>query len=75
MQIEDWWPKLTSETRDWLIAHNGEPLESSVRNEIVEVTRGEFEASWWAGDSEDGASELSDAAIDWIEAMANGETP
>lgn len=75
MQIEDWWPKLTSETRDWLIAHNGEPLDTSVRTDILEVTQGEFQASWWAGESEDGASELSDAAIDWIEAKANEETP
>lgn len=75
MQIENWWPNLTPETRHWLIAHNGEPLDTSVRNEILEVTRGESDASWWAGDSEDGTSELSDAALDWIEAKANGETP
>jgi hypothetical protein len=74
MQIEDWWPRLTPETRDWLIAHNGEPLDTSVRNALLEVTQGEFDASWWAGDSEDGGSELSDAAIDWIEATANAET-
>lgn len=73
--METWWPRLTAETRHWLIAHNGEPLDISVRNEILEVTRGEFDASLWSGDSEDGASELSDAVIDWIEAKANGETP
>ncbi len=75
MQIEDWWPRLTPETRNWLIAHNGEPLDTSVRNDLLEVTRGAFDASWWAGSSEDGGSELSDAAIDWIEATANEETP
>lgn len=75
MQIEDWWPRLTPETRNWLIAHNGEPLDASVRNDLLEVTQGEFDASWWVGSSEGGSSELSDAAIDWIEAIANDETP
>lgn len=75
MQIEAWWPRVTPETQHWLMAHNGEPLDIAVRNDILQVTGGEFDASWWAGDSHDGASELSDAAVDWIEAQANGEDP
>ncbi|HEY9313196.1 hypothetical protein [Williamsia sp.] len=73
MGIETWWPKLTSESQNWLIDHNGEPLDTSVRQDIFDVNQGGTDPSWWAGESSDGACELTDDAIDWIEAVANGE--
>jgi hypothetical protein len=73
MRIETWWPRLTDESRNWLIDHNGEPLDASVQRDIFDVNDGNTDPSWWAGESIDGVSELTDDAIDWIEAVANGE--
>jgi hypothetical protein len=73
MRIETWWPRLTDESQNWLIDHNGEPLDASVRRDIFDVNEGKTDPSWWTGESTDGVSELTDDAIDWIEAVANGE--
>jgi hypothetical protein len=73
MEIDAWWPRLAEETRRWLIEHNGEPLDSAVRREVVAVNNGVMDPSWWVGESTDGMSELTDGAIDWIEATANAE--
>ncbi len=59
MQIERWWPQLSRSTQEWLIANNGDVLA-----EAVIAAGGRVEAS-----------ALSDAETDWIEAMANDETP
>jgi len=75
MEIESWWPLITEHSRAWLVAHNGEPLDPSVRRDIFEVADQDADPSWWAGESTAGLSELTDAAIDWIEAVANGEDP
>lgn len=56
------WDGLDSETRDWLISHNGEAVEAAVLEVIP--------ARWVAAD---GA--LVDEVVDWIEAVANGEDP
>ncbi|NUS34924.1 MAG: hypothetical protein HOQ04_00395 [Pseudarthrobacter sp.] len=74
MKIQEWWPLVTAETRNWLIAHNGEPLTQAVSAEILSATRGATESGWWAGESADGP-QLTDAAVDWIETIANGEDP
>lgn len=74
MKIQEWWPLVTTETRNWLIAHNGEPLAPSVSADILAATRGATERVWWAGDSA-GGPQLTDAATDWIETIANGENP
>lgn len=73
MDIATWWPLLSADSRDWLVEHNGEPLDPSVRDEILAVNGGETNPDWWAGESTDGESELTDSAIDWIEEFANGE--
>ena len=73
MDIATWWPLLTAESRDWLIEHNGEPVDPSVKDEILALNGGETHPGWWAGESTGGGSELTDAAIDWIEECANGE--
>lgn len=75
MHIDSWWPRLTEQSRHWLIEHNGEPLDPSVKRDIFDVNDQEADPSWWAGDSSDGLSELTDASVDWIEAVGNGEQP
>ncbi|WP_345053782.1 hypothetical protein [Arthrobacter methylotrophus] len=38
------------------------------------VTGGTADAPWWGGEPAEGA-QLSDEAVDWIEAVANNEEP
>ncbi|MBM7413533.1 MULTISPECIES: hypothetical protein [Nocardiaceae] len=73
MEIAQWWPAVTAETRDWLVEHNGEPLPTTVRDDVLRVNGDLTDPSWWAGESVDGSSELTDAATDWIESAANDE--
>ncbi|MCA1008239.1 hypothetical protein LCL87_21230 [Rhodococcus hoagii] len=73
MNIADWWPKLSGEVQDWLVEHNGEPLDPRVRAEIEAVNDGVLEPGWSSGESVDGQSELTDEAVDWIDTWANGE--
>jgi hypothetical protein len=63
--IEQWWPALAESTRAWLIENNGDELPPEI---IAEVT-----AAGGAADL-DGAH-LSDAAVDWVETVANDESP
>ena len=72
MNIQEWWPSVDAETRDWLIEHTGEPLPPDVIAGIMTATDGTTASDWWAGESEDGP-QLSDQAVDWIEATANDE--
>jgi hypothetical protein len=74
VNIREWWPLVDVETRDWLIAHNGEPLPPEVVADILAVTGGTTDSEWWAAESTDGP-QLSDKAVDWIEAVANDEEP
>jgi len=73
VNISQWWPRVSSSTRAWLIAHNGEPLPPSIVADIA-WTGFPVDASqpWIDRSSPDGFI-LSDSAIDWIEATANGE--
>ena len=48
--------------------HNGEPLPDIVIAEILSVTGGEQNAQWWTGPSVEGQTQLTDEAVDWIEA-------
>lgn len=75
MGIADLWNALEPHTREWLIAHNGEPLDPQVLDEILSAHNGRPDPSWWAGESTPGSSPLTDEAIDWIEAVANNEEP
>lgn len=73
--IEDWWPRISQETRDWLVANNGDEVPARV---IAEITRaGGLVATdaWRAGHDTPQGSYLSDEVVDWIEAVANGEVP
>jgi hypothetical protein len=62
MEIREWWPSVTDATREWLLHNNGSPLPPQVSSDILTV----------GGPS---TSLLPDADVDWIEAVANGETP
>ena len=71
MDMSEIWPHLTEPTRAWLVEHNGEPLPDDVLDAILAVTGGQRDPSWWAGDSTEGDTQLTDEAVDWIEEVAN----
>jgi hypothetical protein len=73
MDISEWWPKLPDSTRAWLIEHNGESLPDDVVRDVMAVNAHRTDPLWWAGESQDGQSQLTDQAIDWIESAANDE--
>ncbi|PKH40695.1 hypothetical protein SAMN05192575_105213 [Nocardioides alpinus] len=73
--IEDWWPRLSQETRDWLIAHNGDEVTASVAQQIARAGGAVEADAWQTGQDDPHGSYLSDEAVDWIEAVANGEVP
>lgn len=73
MELEQWWDGVLQQTRDWLIAHNGEALTPEV---VADISRaGGLVASdaWWMGERTADGIFLSAAATDWIEERANGE--
>ncbi|MFZ0529206.1 MAG: hypothetical protein WAL91_01550 [Propionicimonas sp.] len=63
MSIDAWWPRIRQGSRNWLIDNNGDAVPDDLVDEIVR-----------AGGVMSG-SYLSDDAVDWVEAVANGETP
>ncbi|KRB45037.1 MULTISPECIES: hypothetical protein [unclassified Terrabacter] len=75
MSLETWWSAVRPDTRDWLVAHNGEPLPMHVVEDITRVDGPVDPEASWVDVDEDGVLRLTDAAVDWVEAVANGETP
>jgi hypothetical protein len=75
MSLEVWWPLLQPETRDWLIANNGDALSKPVLRDIARVGGPVPSNAWWVAENEPAGFYLSDAGIDWIEEVANGEEP
>jgi hypothetical protein len=75
VSIEAWWPKLKPETRDWLIANNGDVVPAPVVEEIARVGGAISADAWWVGQHGPTGFYLSDAAVDWVDEVANGETP
>lgn len=75
MSMEMWWPKLPPETQDWLSTNNGEGVPESVIEEITRAGGLVTSDVWWVGQNGPTGFYLSDAAVDWIEAVANGEMP
>jgi hypothetical protein len=73
--IEDWWPRLAPETRDWLIANNGDAVPASVVEEITGAGGLVATDAWSFGQNGPTGFYLSDEAVDWIDEVANGETP
>lgn len=73
MDMSQIWPRLSTSTQTWLVDHNGEPLPDDILDEVLTVTAGQRDARWWAGDSQQGETQLTDEAVDWIDETANGE--
>lgn len=72
MQILEWWPKLDSDAKAWLIAHNGESVAPEV---LSKITAGTVTTNtWWVGEDGPDGFYLSDEAVDWIETVANDES-
>ena len=75
MSIETWWPALKPSTREDLIANNGDAVSVAVREEIAACGGPGPSDDWWVTDDDAPEPRMPDAAIDWIEAVANDETP
>jgi len=74
MKIEEWWPKLDSATREWLVANNGDVVPITILGQIAEAGGDVTSDALSIGDNGPGGFVLSDAAVDWIEETANHET-
>lgn len=76
MCIEEWWPKLSPQSRQHLIGNNGDALPAGLVEEISRLGGGVATDGWWV-EKDEGPTGfyLSDAETDWIEAVANGESP
>lgn len=75
MDIEEWWPKLKPAAQEWLIANNGDAISPDVLEQISAAGGVVTSDAWWVGDRGPSGFYLSDEATDWIEAIANDETP
>ena len=75
VSLEEWWARLPSECRDWLIANNGDVVPEWVIDEISRAGGRVGSATWWVGQNGPDGLYLSDEAVDWIEEVANRETP
>jgi hypothetical protein len=74
MEIIEWWPKLDSDAKAWLIAHNGEAVSPEIVSKIEAAGGSVTSSEWWVGESAPDGFFLSDDAVDWIEAAANDES-
>ncbi|MFF2318279.1 hypothetical protein ACFVTE_18675 [Arthrobacter sp. NPDC058097] len=75
MSIEQWWPRLEPSTRQWLIDNNGDAVPTEVVDEITSAGGATASDAWWVGQSTPSGFFFSDAAVDWIETVGNGEAP
>ncbi len=75
MTMEQWWPRLKPSAREWLIANNGDAVPAEMVTEITNAGGDVAGDAWWVGQSGPSGFYFSDEAVDWIEAVANGETP
>jgi hypothetical protein len=75
MDIEQWWPRLKPSTRDWLIENNGDVVPEEIVTEITHAGGMVTSHEWWVGEIDPSGFYFSDEAADWIEAVANDETP
>ncbi|MCG6568487.1 hypothetical protein [Tessaracoccus sp. ZS01] len=75
MSIEAWWPKLRQQSRDYLMENNGDQVPTDLVEEITEAGGIVSTDAWWVGQSGPAGLYLSDEANDWIDEVANGETP
>lgn len=67
------WPQLKPETREWLIAHNGESVPADIVSEIRGLDGPLVMGKSWVDDPSSDSYHFSDDITDWIEKTANGE--
>ncbi|MEC5179892.1 hypothetical protein [Arthrobacter sp. CG_A4] len=75
MSIEQWWPKLRPSTRERLIDNNGDAVPAETLVEIANAGGSVALDAWWVGEIGPSGFHFSDEAVDWIEAVGNGEAP
>lgn len=75
MTMDTWWPRLPPATRDWLIANNGSPVPAEVVEQIEQAGGPSPSDPWRTRDENSCQIAVPDSAADWIEAIANEETP
>ncbi len=75
MGIEQWWPKLKPSTRDWLIDNNGDVVPAEMVAEITKAGGSVPSDARWVRENGSSGFYFSDEAVDWIDAVANGEIP
>ena len=75
MAMDTWWHKLPPATRDWLIANNGSPVPADVVEQIEQAGGPSSSDSWWTREEPSSEMSVPDDAADWIEELANEETP
>lgn len=73
MTIEAWWPRLRPETREWLIANNGDAVSPLIVDEIAAKGGPAVTDAWWAELDGSSGRGMPDEAVDWIEEAANDE--
>jgi len=72
--IRDWWPRLTDQTREWLVQHTGEPMPADVVEQVVAAGGPASSDAWWGSgaDPETGVY-LSAEAQRAIEQLSKGK--
>lgn len=75
MDIASWWLRLATEDQQYLIANNGDEVREPLRSRVVAAGAVIGSPLWWSISDDPSDSTLADAVTDWIEAVANGETP
>ena len=73
MTIEMWWPRLRPDSRQWLMAHNGDVVPRLIIEEVAAEGGPAVTDTWWADADVSPGRVMPDEAIDWIEAAANEE--
>jgi hypothetical protein len=75
MSMEQWWPELRPSAREWLINNNGDAVPAEILSEIEDAGGSVESSAWWVGENGPSGFYFSDEAVDWIDAVGNGETP
>ncbi len=75
MEIAEWWSLLSDRQRAYVIEHNGEALPAELVTAIAKPGGSVARDAWWIAESGAPGFSLSSRAVDWIEAVANGEDP
>ena len=73
MTIAEWWPRLRPETRQFLIANNGDAVPLPMVDEIAAAGGPAVSDAWWADLDGSPGRCMPDDAVDWIEEAANNE--